>query len=196
MKKTEQAVAVAKDVLKRLQYGKLDLKRRSAYFKFKRNFPFFGSLQEKANIVEENCQVCALGGFLLSYGRVYNNILCDEVFDDFSIIANKLKKIFPEKTIALIEAVFERKLIRPALIATKAEKQTLAKFGYGDLSVISSAACRDFESYQTAKRQIAKYHDAIVKKAKPVSRQEKARSLLREICKNIIRNDGEFILPE
>lgn len=191
--KAEKAVAVAKDVLKRLKYGKLNVKRRTGFFLVKRNFPKHGSLQEFADVAEANCKVCALGGMFLSYARVYNRVRCDEVYNDFYETTKKLKQVFSMRTLALIEGVFERKVIRAGHVLDAKDLKVALQL-HGSIDVISPLYYDlGYPSYVSAKKQVKKYHDAIVKKKK--QGMPKGKALMTEICRNIIRNNGEFVLP-
>lgn len=182
MKKQEKAIAIAKDVLKRLKLEKLSLARRTGFIVPKGKFPTTGSLQEQIDKAEANCQVCALGGMFLSHVRLHNGIQCDNVCDgsfNFRQISLELKQIFSLKTLALIEGVFEGKLLRIA-----------------DVLSIRSINVGDVNDMQ---KRIKDYHNAIVEKArkgkKLLSAKAKTRALMTEICRNIIRNSGEFVLP-
>ena len=116
--------------------------------------------------------------------RLHNGIQCDKVYDgsfNFRQISSKLKQIFSAKTLALIEGVFEGDLLRT--------EEVFASLG-GD---------SNRSEFVVVKKQIKNYHNAIVKKArkdkKLLSAKAKTRALMTEICKNIIRNNGEFVLP-
>lgn len=182
MKKQEKAIAIAKDVLHRLKLEKLSLARRTGFIVPKETFPKTGSLQKQIDKAEANCQVCALGGIFLSHVRLHNGVQCDNVCDgsfNFHQISSKLKQIFSEKTLALIEGVFEGKILRIAYVLS------IRGISVGD-------------AYDMEKR-IKDYHNAVVEKArkgkKLLSAKAKTRALMTEICKNIIRNNGEFVLP-
>jgi hypothetical protein len=209
MKKQEKAIAIAKDVLHRLKLEKLNLARKTGFivpvaYTIEETFPKTGSLQKQIDKAEANCQVCALGGIFLSHVRLHNGIQCDKVYDgsfNFHQISSKLRQIFSAKTLALIEGVFEGGLLRAGYVLDKEEKM-LAYNTTNDVALLgrsSPVIVRQYPSYIAAEKQIKNYHNAIVKKArkdkKLLSAKAKTRALMTEICKNIIRNNGEFVLP-
>lgn len=183
--RAQKAVAIAKDVCKRLKIQKLNVKRANGYVHRKSGFRFTfeKSLQEQIDAVESQCQVCALGGMFLSYVRLFNNVDITYDMRNFSPIADKLGKVFSHKTLALIEGVFERRIVNGQCISNRF------------LKYIDSDIEEEYEG------RVRSYHDNIVEDAKNktncvLSKKEKSEAVLLAICKNIIRNNGKFILPD
>lgn len=183
--RAQKAVAIAKDVCKRLKMQKLNVKRANGYVRRKNGFRLTleKSLQEQIDTVESQCQVCALGGMFLSYVRLFNNVDITYDMNGFHSLVDKLGKVFTHKTLALIEGVFERRIVNGECISNRFLK-------YIDSDVEEEYECR-----------VRSYHDNIVEDAKKktncvLSKKEKTEAVLLAICKNIIRNNGKFILPD
>lgn len=109
----EKAVAVAKDVLKHLDAMKV---KDGHYFELITNErkvrDLEGDLQEHAEEVQANCQVCLLGACVLSKARLYDAVSM-EAFRDMEIycsdddVRDTLADIFDIDTINCMEAAFE-----------------------------------------------------------------------------------------
>ena len=78
MSSREKRIAIAKDVIKRIKLGKLRVAHQG-YFDRNKEFPIYGSLQKQIEKAEANCRVCAMGGMLLSYARLYNEVRCESL---------------------------------------------------------------------------------------------------------------------
>jgi hypothetical protein len=173
LSKREMAVAIAKDVLHRLKLEKLTLKFGN-YLLPNGSFPSTGSLQEKIDKAEANCQVCALGGMFLSYVRLHNKVQCENMCIDspLALIVDKLSKVFTQTEIALIEGVFEGVVFNSYLISSTQNVPLLV------------SACE-------------KYRRMIIKRAKVGNEYGLMHQyLLTTICRNIIRNKGKFVIPK
>lgn len=164
MTKPEKAIAVAKDVLKRL--GKLTVKTGD-YLSFENtNIPKEGNAQNYINEIESNCRVCALGACLLSQIRLYDKINldlfeseCNDRYiplEDIRKIFNHLSKIFSKKTICLIEQAFE---------------------SIGDVCLTDSLSTSDKD----------------IKMAQKYKKYKNDKNRLKAIMKNVIKNKGQFI---
>jgi len=180
MKKNEKAVLIAKDVLERLEKGKLHLKRASGFIVINEKFPHQGSLQENLDKAEANCKVCALGGMFLSYARLFNGIDCEEIttqnylysMPTFSDMKKHLGKAFSKKALALIEGAFETGLLRR---------------GY---EVDTNWSKNEMDG-------IEQYSKKLIKETRGIkSRRKKAEHILTRICENIIENNGKFVVPK
>jgi hypothetical protein len=108
----EKAVAVAIDVLKRLHYGKLNVKF-GHYFLWKDDFRFSThcktDLQSIVDKVEKKCEVCLLGACLLSKARLYDEVTFGDIQhgSGSSEIKDKLSDVFSRQQSGLMEAAFE-----------------------------------------------------------------------------------------
>lgn len=167
--KRKMAVAIAKDVLKRLKLEKLRVMRGN-YLSENSRFPETGSLQEQIDKAEANCQVCALGGLFLSHVRLYNNVKCEEVDFERSLIVDSLSPVFTSTELALVEGVFEGIVYQPHLIDCNRYSVW-----------IFYSACENYQKMILSRKK---------------SEQNHHKFILAAICRNIIRNKGKFIIPE
>lgn len=123
MTQQQRAVAVAKDVIKRLKYIKL---AEGVYVKgtLPLSVNFSGDLKSHVSIIQKNCRVCLKGALLLSKARLfdavpmsllneglYTNIICvfgDKINVDSNNTTRSLLDTFDRKTIDMAECAFER----------------------------------------------------------------------------------------
>lgn len=166
-RKRQKAIAIAKDVLKRLKLDKIRLFSGSYITPFYK-FPSFGSLQQQIDKAETNCEVCALGGLFLSSVRLYNEENCEDWKHgtDFDDLKDSLKKYFSISDLILIEGMFEG-----------------ITFNYESLS------------RSRIEDDVNKYREETLKGHKKKSTKTQLEIILKEICENIIRNDGSFVVP-
>lgn len=141
-KKTTQqqkAIAVAKDVIKRLKYLKLSM---LSYISGP--VPEFSKLKEedfqnmisKKHIkeIEKNCFVCALGACILSKARLYNSIPFSKFASTYYVWVGRekafsfLKDIFGRKNTSLIECAYSC-VPNKGNLGTHEEKVKASKFG-------------------------------------------------------------------
>lgn len=106
----EKALAVAKDVLARLELGTLQPQGD----KFFDLLNWRGDLTEETLIddIERVCPVCALGSLLLSKCRLYEGGVVDghlQTLEDSDRPLEDLSDIFTTDQLSLIEAAFERR---------------------------------------------------------------------------------------
>lgn len=183
--KSQKAVEIAKDVISRLRRKKLKIKQGNGYI-----LPIEDvvlnmdiSLQPQVELLESKCEVCALGGMLLSYVRLFNNVESVDRVDeyDFDFIFEKLSDVFPEKTLVIIEGVFEGMLINEEFLFDP-PRYYLSKDESKKISQIE--------------KRILKFRKKVLARCKERSKKAKAEAVLSAICRNIIRNKGKFILPE
>lgn len=108
-------VAIARDVIKRIQAEKLRV-RQGAYV----SEAIKTELEPTLASLEQNCEVCGLGACLLSYARLYNKFPLEEVVNvlkydgglDRSIwVEPRLRVVFGRKQMDLIESAFEQMMI-------------------------------------------------------------------------------------
>lgn len=117
MTAVEKRIAICKDVLKQMKYFDL----RSVYFadgnynhpdgEYNWHFRDLHKLddaQQQWNKVKK-CSVCAIGSCLLSYVHLFNNTTIGDLVykTDRHNIINKLKGVFTEHQLDLIESAFE-----------------------------------------------------------------------------------------
>ena len=105
-----KAVAIAKDVLERLELERLNIFNSMAYIVPRTSgIKITGSLQEHIDLVETFCNVCALGGLFLSYIRLYNGVYVENknLYWDKGQILKELRNVFSEDTLNKIECFFE-----------------------------------------------------------------------------------------
>lgn len=177
MTKVEKKVAIAKDVLKRLNKLRFD---GVGYCESKRPMKKLegkGQLQKHLPIVEKSCYVCALGATFLSYIRLFNKVRVEDVAETFfsyegkmgicvpgRLMEERLETIFPHKTVVLIEAAYE-----------------------GDTHIDSYYAS-DSNGVSFPKKQ------AEVDKAVSFGKKHRGkRNRIKAIMKNIVKNKGEFV---
>lgn len=110
----EQAVAVARDVLKRLEGQKLTLKA-GRYIRQVRDFGDWLRMCESEDIrphldeVESVCEVCALGALLMSKARLYNAVRGRDLVDYLGDRQKtNLAAVFGRESLLLIEVAFEQ----------------------------------------------------------------------------------------
>lgn len=109
----EKRIRVAWDVLSQLNAKKLHVARGKfvALPSFKNSYEEF-SLEE----IQNSCQVCALGGLLLStlkhedseFSESEKKVLGSSAGGSLNIVSNKLGSIFPAEQLETIEYVFEK----------------------------------------------------------------------------------------
>lgn len=104
-------VAVAKDVIKRLQYGKLHA--QTHYYVVNTTGK---ATKPDVDNIEANCGVCAMGACMLSFARLYNHIDLEDAaehtkeFEDhynFTKFRSVLLRVFTGVQLQLIETAFE-----------------------------------------------------------------------------------------
>lgn len=177
MKKSEKAVALAKDVLKYLRY--MNVRDGVAYCygrlpdSIKDDCPGKEEAQKHIAGLTKNCKVCALGACFLSYIRLFDKVALRDIspskpeFSTFSAgesvdvdyydIVGQLNKIFSEKQMVLIESAFEQHCVQFAYDIDQDDIEAAEIFGQ--------------------------------KYAEPKKR-------LRAIMQNIVRNNGVFKPPK
>ncbi len=176
MTKSQKAVAIAKDVISRIKLKKLKVNQKGYFnplnlFSLDQGIP----LQSQVEFLESKCEVCALGGMLLSYTRLFNNV--ESVPDiwqyNFDFITNKLCGIFPIKTLVIIEGVFEN-------------------------SLVNSEECFSPSNARQIEERVIRYRGKILSRYKftKYNKKEIQKVILLAICRNIVRNKGKFILPK
>jgi hypothetical protein len=107
-----KCVAIAKDVLERLDYLNV---YKGHYLALNQDvlLPEEGNAQDLLPQLEQNCQVCALGACFLSHIRLYDEVDIGEVnwyggsLSHRRTIISKLKKYFGESQLDMIETAFE-----------------------------------------------------------------------------------------
>lgn len=184
MSSREKRIAIAKDVIKRIKLGKLRVAHQG-YFDRNKEFPIYGSLQKQIEKAEANCRVCAMGGMLLSYARLYNEVRCESLvpagLNLFEHIASQLKGVFTNRTLAIIEGVFEGEVYNEEAISPEWKSSVEKK-------AIILRINKKIEDYRETVN--AKYNKT--KKGK----MTRSAFVLLKICENIIRNDGKFSFVE
>lgn len=163
----QMRLAVAKDVLKRLDERKI--RPGFGYLSPQRNIrpiKLGESLQPHVDRLGRACEVCAIGAACLSYIGLFNEAVCDDPPEDDDHywapswdrgkIAEICHKAFSPKQLQLMEAAYE---------------------GYGH--------SRDEISYAARQRAIR-----FCWRIDPFNHDGKAR--MRAIFENIIKNDGDF----
>ncbi|RJQ25016.1 hypothetical protein C4577_06435 [Candidatus Parcubacteria bacterium] len=172
MKKSEMAVAIAKDVLKWIpKYKDIGHSRYMqgdiTCLKDKED----SQAQKHTKEIVKNCGVCALGACFVSYINVFNKLKISDIIDDCGgyfegdpltidleregLIKDKLLKAFSQTQLDLIEAAFERDdLTIDWQDSTSSSMEEAIEFG-------------------------ERYNDS--------------RERLRAIMKNIIKNNGKFV---
>lgn len=189
--KAEKIVAIARDCKTRITGHRLLLKRSNGYLVVpKKNLPVEGSVQKHICDVEKKCEVCALGGLLLSTVRLYNklnfeafDISRDYYYGNGEITSQMLgiyetfqllSKYFDRRALALIEGVFEGRVL---------QKDSFVK-----------CESLDEEELEKAQRRVKKYRQDLLKNKR--DKYSKNETLLLGICNNLIKNKGQFVLPE
>lgn len=169
MKKSELGIAIARDVLSRIKRRKLRVHTGTYIYGGIENASLDDQAQTYIDVLENNCEVCALGGLLLSYVRLKNNCSLHDmgcinsyyttnginVKTTFSKIYNILKVAFSKKTMWLLECAFEQ-----SKMSRKMSSLSMKKV---------------YEAIDFGKRF------------------KTDRTRLVGIMKNIINNDGKFI---
>lgn len=130
-------------------------------------------LRDVADTIEQHCTVCARGGMLLSKARLYDNVPSSTLIREGwfevgqSSTTNPLLDTFDAETLEAIESAFEEEVIR---------------------DFVTSCDRDDTQNYAAEERleDFAGYGRSLP--ASPAAR-------LRVIMENLIRNDGEFLLP-
>lgn len=107
-----KAVAIAKDVLKRLQLRKLH-STQGCYLGEIPGKELDVALDDDAkkhiDEFEKKCVVCALGAAFLSYIRLYDGLTCDVVqYGARSSMVGSLKEAFTELELDQIESCYEK----------------------------------------------------------------------------------------
>lgn len=107
------AVRIAKDVIKQLDLGKFIAENGTyLYLGIGESYgwgPQDKSFQDKLKEVK-NCHVCALGGLFCSYVNLKNKVTVGDLHNGSTLDKNlreKLKDVFDESTLRVIEACFE-----------------------------------------------------------------------------------------
>ena len=160
--KCPEAVAIAKDVLNRIELNKLNIESGKYIFQ-KAGFPIKGSLQEQIDMAEANCEVCLLGGIFMSYTRLYNKVLVEELCNDILVVnrlTKKLRQYFSIKELQLMEFFFEG---------------TCFIGDSGNFSGSHNMGSKNYEIYSEEYDNLS-FRDRMVR-----------------VCMNIIDNGGEFI---
>lgn len=187
MTKAEKRVAIARDVLKRLRY--LHLKEDNYITEItsvELKVPPTANAQEVLPVVEKKCEVCALGGMLLSYCRLYDKMTVEDLLPETDnenesdemryagsfAVNDHLGKIFSLAEMARIETAFEGTRENGWRMYAPIEQN----YYHGDHPPTMSAEQRDAAN---------DFHD---KYPEPSER-------LRAIMQNIVKNGGTFVLP-
>jgi hypothetical protein len=111
MSPKEKRVAVAKDALKQIRYGRY--KANTGNYVIPNWYPYNVEDNEESQEYLENkgfwgCKVCAIGAVFLSKVRLGNNHTGDlEVMNSPNMIISNLKGIFSAKQLRLMEVAFE-----------------------------------------------------------------------------------------
>jgi len=98
-------LAIAKDVLETLSQTSYT---KSHYFRFRNSIFFEKAFDKNAKSIlpeiRQNCEVCALGGMMLSYTNIFNEVTTAEMNSDFK---SKLREFFDDDQLLEIESAFE-----------------------------------------------------------------------------------------
>jgi hypothetical protein len=211
MPSPKKAVAVAKDVLAQLKLKKIKFKIDSGYLRGEIPLAELDKekgLQEQIDVVQKNCEVCALGGCFLSYVRLYNHVEFDTVVgekDEFNmetreyapvgyradldddVLLEKLADLFTPVQMGLIELAFE----------CPSERDRDSWLNYQFTSKLKdSVGLGDYDNVPPAKERTAKKWDVIHNTLAFGRRFKKADDRITAIMKNIVRNKGKFVPPK
>ena len=170
MRKNEKAILIAEDILARIEKGSLHLRTANGLIDMNGKFPREGSFQDQIDLAERNCKVCAIGGMFLSYVSIFGKVKCFEFGKPtWHELARVLDKVFSRDTLVFIEYVFEGCMVRT---------QWDVEYDLDEF--------RFFRSYM---RNL--WNQLEIQKIK--RGRKKAEFIMSEICRNIIRNDGQFV---
>lgn len=173
-----KAVAVAKDVLKQLKAAKYRAKR-GVYVKARVEVPVDKDTCDLRDLKlkTKRCEVCAIGSAFMSYAKLYDNVpvdLSEAAWDNNRIIEIENGLLWVSDDESLVQMLEDKKVFRP-----------------GDL--------RDMEGYFESYSRGRGLFIATIR-GKQVSghytKANAATAALTVIMKNIIRNNGKFILAQ
>lgn len=191
----EKRVMIAKDCLARIELGQIEPNgsRFCKLINHKGNENIKNKLEITNDVV---CQACAKGSLFMSYiGRVNNyNTYRDDIIDnsEHNREHSKLFEIFSPEQLTLIEYAFEG---TQYIFENKIhfDKETFEKIVNLRLSVAKkNKIILDYDVYNMTHR-IINYFDKDGVVCDDL-RFKYSKVLLVEICKNIIKNKGTFVL--
>ncbi|HMT01702.1 MAG TPA: hypothetical protein PKD00_00090 [Burkholderiales bacterium] len=170
LSKEEKKVALAKDAIAQIKAGRT----------IPTNVTYFKSLQDEDFDIQKNidkikCEVCALGCLFISYIKYNNKYNTKDLEEDLidEIILEDLSKYFTEKELVLIELAFEKWSYDAFLdFDTKISRGIAADRYVEELDIT----------------------DEEIDMASEFNGDRNADEVLIEICKNIIKNKGKFVL--
>ena len=168
----KKAVAVAKDVIEQLRIGRL-ISTPGCYVSLS-NFDYsinkgkesFRSIYRDNSNIE--CSVCAIGAAFIGYVNQYNNATLDDVFnEDSNKYIDILSDVFSRYQLRLMERIYEGR--------------------WEDFP-------EDFEEYISLTEE---EQDTLEESCDRYRRKyPDATDRLRAIMLNVVRNNGEFVLPK
>lgn len=130
-------VAIAKDVLARLDQMFIQTGRYIAVVNNRFRVSPGQELQPIVDQLEANCRVCALGGMLLSFIRLFDKIKSDDIESNLfncatpTEVYEPLSEVFEDEQLVLIEAAFEKRDGLPSMYNyTEGFLRPAVKFGY------------------------------------------------------------------
>lgn len=172
--KWKKRVVVAQDVIDRIKLGQL-VPENGEFVNRRQITDQTVQISEKLKLPKFSCEVCAKGGLFMAYIGIENGIR----FNDMKGGPNtngenmkKLSKIFPKKQLNQIEMAFEG-FVCPGdgLSVIERRKLDSSKNYYNNL-------CNRYDEKTVTENHNQKYNFP--------------KFALISICKNIIKNNGEF----
>lgn len=194
--KEQRAVLVAKDVLAQIKKEKY-IPTRGNYITIKKikNVKSNSQINKSFSKIKE-CEVCALGSMLMSCTHLGNRLTFKDIYIDLedeleeygyaaSLINNSVTELFKEifdfHSLLLIETAFEGYSDWMNLDEEQIEMQK-ENWRYAE------------EAIRFAEKETLSYKECVAAHSLYNRHIEDEEGALREICLNIIKNKGKFIL--
>jgi len=204
MASKKKIIAIAKDVLAQIKAKKLKFRKGYGYVegriehKEMETIDLSAQLQDKLEVLQPACTVCALGSCFLSYVRLFNNVKVKECgdyafsweeekdwkFEVDDLLSGILSEVFTPVQIGLIELAFETPKIDSI--------QYLGHFCCNLPRLLGL----DTTYGLTDKDRVGKNWE-LVRNALAFGKRYRAMSdRVEAIMRNIVENDGKFVPPQ